>query len=238
MVEMKRISYKSGDNKKILGYLSVPVGEKAENLPVIIFPHGGPWLRDSWGYNNIVQFFCNRGYAVLQMNYRGSKGYGKKFYEAGFKEWGGKIQDDIADGAEWLIKQGIADEERIAIFGYSFGGYSSLMGMIKNPDLYKCGVSYCGVINLFGFLRSVPDYWAPFKDMLYETIGNPAKDSIKLADSSPYHNVEKIKQPLFIAQGANDPKVSIKDANSFVKKLKEKKNMVEYLVKENEGHTF
>ncbi len=238
MAEMKPISYKSRDNKTISGYLSVPVGEKAENLPVIIFPHGGPWLRDSWGYNNIVQFFCNRGYAVLQMNYRGSKGYGKKFYEAGFKEWGGKIQDDIADGAEWLIKQGIADEERIAIFGYSFGGYSSLMGMIKNPDLYKCGVSYCGVINLFGFLRSVPDYWAPFKDMLYETIGNPAKDSIKLADSSPYHNVEKIKQPLFIAQGANDPKVSIKDANSFVKKLKEKKNMVEYFVKENEGHTF
>jgi len=238
MAEMKPISYKSRDNETISGYLSVPVGVKAQNLPVIIFPHGGPWLRDSWGYNNTVQFFCNRGYAVLQMNYRGSKGYGKKFYEAGFKEWGGKIQDDITDGAEWLIKQGIADKEKIAIYGYSFGGYSALMGMIKNPTLYKCGISYCGVINLFGFLSSVPDYWSPFKDMLYETIGNPSKDSTMLANGSPYQNVKKIKQPLFIAQGANDPKVSIKDTDSFVKKLKENKNKVEYFVKENEGHTF
>ena len=238
MSEMKPISYKSRDNKTIFGYLSVPVGVEAKNLPTVILPHGGPWLRDVWGFNKDVQFLTNRGYAVLQMNYRGSKGYGKEFYEAGFKEWGAKMQDDITDGTEWLIRQGIADKKKIAIYGYSYGGYAALMGVIKNPNLYKCGVSNCGLINLVSFVNSVPEYWAPFKDMLYQIIGNPKTDSLKLVNASPFHNIQKIKVPLLIAQGANDPKVNINEVNVFVNKMKEAKLDVKYIVKNDEGHGF
>ncbi len=238
MAEMKPISYKSRDNKTIFGYLSVPVGVEPKNLPTVILPHGGPWLRDVWGFNKDVQFLTNRGYAVLQMNYRGSKGYGKQFYEAGFKEWGAKMQDDITDGTEWLIRQGIADSNRIAIYGYSYGGYASLMGIVNNPKLYKCGVSYCGVINLVSFLKSVPPAWAPFKEMLHEIIGNPETDSLKLVNTSPFYNIQKIKVPLLIAQGANDPKVNITEINLYVNKMKSSGIDVQYIVKNDEGHGF
>jgi dipeptidyl aminopeptidase/acylaminoacyl peptidase len=152
MADMKSISYKSRDGLTIHGYLTLPSGLKAKNLPVVINPHGGPWIRNYWGFNKEVQFFANRGYAVLQVNYRGSDGYGKEFFTAGFRQWGRKMQDDITDGVNWLIKQEIADPDRIGIYGFSFGGYCSLSGITFTPELYSCGVSYVGIANIFSFL--------------------------------------------------------------------------------------
>ncbi|HEY1023734.1 MAG TPA: prolyl oligopeptidase family serine peptidase, partial [Sphingobacteriaceae bacterium] len=149
MAEMKPIAYKTRDNLTINGYLTLPKGAEAKNLPVVVLPHGGPSARNSWGFNAEVQFLANRGYAVFQMNYRGSKGYGKNFWTAGFKQWGGKIQNDITDGVKWLIREGIADSARIGIYGSGFGGYSALHGLCFNADLYACGASYAGMVNLF-----------------------------------------------------------------------------------------
>lgn len=238
MAEMKPISFISRDGKSINGYLSLPPKIKPVNLPVIVMPHGGPWLRDEWGYNNNVQFLCNRGYAVLQVNYRGSKGYGKKFILDGFKQWGNKMQDDIADGTKWLIEQGIADPDRIGIYGFSFGGYSALMGVIRYPELYKCAVSYCGLVNLTTFISSIPPDWEPFKEMMYKMVGNPINDSIMLRNSSPYDLADRIKANVLIAQGANDPKIKVSEVDSFVEKLRNNKNEVSYIVYKDEGHGF
>jgi len=238
LAEMKPISFIAGDGKRITGYLSLPPKSKAVNLPVIVMPHGGPWLRDEWGYNSTVQFLCNRGYAVLQVNYRGSKGYGKEFILAGFKEWGGKIQDDIADGTKWLIEQGIADPDRIGIYGFSFGGYSALMGIIKYPELYRCAASYCGLVNLRTFVNSIPADWEPFKEMMYKMVGHPINDSIMLRNSSPYDLAERVKANVLIAQGAKDPKINITETEKLVEKLKKTENEVTYIVYSNEGHGF
>lgn len=238
MARMKPIRYKSSDGFTIHGYLTLPKGCEPENLPVIIFPHGGPWFRNSWGFDNTAQFFANRGYAVLQMNFRGSTGYGREFFEAGFKQWGGKMQDDIAEGVNWLIRQNIADPERIAIYGASFGGYSALEGLTKNPDLYSCGICYSGIPNLFTFLNSVPAYWKPFRAMLYEMVGNPKTDSLMLHNSSPYYFIDKIKVPVLFAHGAGDTKSDITEIDSIVENLKKRNINVTYMVKENEGHGF
>lgn len=238
MAHMKPISYKSRDGLTIHGYLTLPRGVKHNNLPVVINPHGGPWIRDYWGFNKEVQFLANRGYAVLQMNYRGSSGYGKEFWQAGFKQWGQKMQDDIADGAQWLIRQEIADPERIAIYGASFGGYAALAGLVKNPDLYACGVSYSGIIDIIAFLKSVPPYWQPFREMLFEMVGDPAKDLEMMKENSPRYHPEKIIAPVFIAQGGNDPKVPAEMTEKFIQILKKNGVQVKYMFKENEGHGF
>jgi len=241
MATVNPITYTSRDGMKIHGYLTLPKGytmESAEKLPVVVNPHGGPWARDSWGFNSEVQFLANRGYAVFQMNFRGSTGYGREFWEASFKQWGLSMQDDITDGVNWLIEKGIADEERIAIYGASYGGYATLMGIVKDPDLYAAAVDYVGVSNLFTFMKTIPPYWEPYLDMMYEMVGHPEKDSAYMAANSPVLQAHKIETPLFIAQGANDPRVNKAESDQMVEALKERGITVEYMVKENEGHGF
>ncbi|AXG71219.1 dipeptidyl aminopeptidase BIII [Kordia sp. SMS9] len=239
MASMKPISYTSRDGLTIHGYLTLPVGVKAENLPVVVNPHGGPWARDNWGFNPEVQFLANRGFAVLQMNFRGSTGYGKKFWESSFKKWGQEMQNDITDGVQWLIKEGIADKDRIAIYGGSYGGYATLAGITNTPDLYAAAVDYVGVSNLFTFMETIPPYWEPYKKMLYEMVGDPnTKDSIMMRQNSPVFHVDKIKAALFVAQGANDPRVVQAESDQMVKALRDNGVTVEYMLKENEGHGF
>lgn len=239
MASMKPISYTSRDGIKINGYLTLPVGVEAKNLPVVVNPHGGPWARDRWGYSPEVQLLANRGYAVLQMNFRGSTGYGKEFWESSFKKWGQEMQNDITDGVEWLINEGIADKDRVAIYGASYGGYAVLAGITNTPDLYAAAVDYVGVSNLFTFMEAIPPYWEPYKKMLYEMVGDPnSEDSVMMRENSPVFNVDKIKTPLFIAQGANDPRVVQAESDQMVEALLENGINVEYMLKEDEGHGF
>lgn len=238
LAEMKPISYQSRDGLTIHGYLTLPKGREAKNLPVVINPHGGPWARDDWGYNPEAQMLANRGYAVLQMNFRGSTGYGRKFWEASFKQWGKTMQDDVSDGVDWLVKQGIADPKRVAIYGGSYGGYATLAGITFTPELYACAVDYVGVSNLFTFMKTVPPYWEPFKKMMYEMVGDPTTDSLLMRAASPVFHVDKIVCPLFIAQGAHDPRVNKDESDQMVAALKARGVEVEYMVKDNEGHGF
>jgi dipeptidyl aminopeptidase/acylaminoacyl peptidase len=238
MCDMKPVKYTARDGLEINGYLTLPKNVDPKNLPVVVHPHGGPWARDNWGFNPEVQFLANRGYAVLQMNFRGSTGYGRKFWEISFRQWGKTMQDDITDGAQWLIKEGIADPKRIAIYGGSYGGYATLAGLAFTPDLYVAGVDYVGVSNMFTFMKSIPAYWEPFRKMFYEMVGDPAVDSLMLADVSPVFHADKIKAALFVAQGAKDPRVNINESNQMVDAMKKRGVDVEYMVKENEGHGF
>lgn len=238
MCAMQPISYTSRDGLTIHGYLTLPNHTPPQNLPIVVNPHGGPEARDRWGYNPEVQFLANRGYAVLQVNYRGSIGYGRKFWEAHFKQWGRAMQDDITDGVQWLIEKGIADPKRIAIYGASYGGYASLAGLTFTPDLYACGVSYVGVSNMFTFFESFPAYWRPVLEMYYEKWGHPVHDKELLESISPYYNAHKIKAPLFVAQGARDPRVKKAESDQIVEALQKRGVEVQYMVKENEGHGF
>ena len=185
-----------------------------------------------------MQFLANRGYAVLQMNFRGSTGYGRKFWEASFKQWGQTMQNDITDGVEWLVKQDIADPKRVAIYGGSYGGYATLAGVAFTPDLYAAAVDYVGVANLFTFMKTIPPYWKPFLDMFYEMVGDPVKDKAMMEAASPVMHADKIKTPLFVAQGAHDPRVNKDESDQMVAALKKRGVDVEYMVKDNEGHGF
>lgn len=238
MCVMKPISFYSRDGLLINGYLTLPLGKDPKNLPVVVNPHGGPWARDNWGFNPEVQFLANRGFAVLQLNFRGSTGYGRSFMEASFKQWGLKMQDDITDGVNWLIKEGIADPKRVAIYGASYGGYATLAGITYTPDLYCCAVDYVGVSNLLSFMQTIPPYWKPYLEMMYEMVGNPNSEYEMLKAASPVFHVDKIKCPLFVAQGAKDPRVNINESNQIVEALQKRGVTVEYMVKENEGHGF
>ena len=238
MAAMKPVEYKTRDGLTVHGYLTLPNGVEPKKLPVVVNPHGGPWARDGWGFNPEVQFLASRGYAVLQMNYRGSTGYGRKFWEASFKQWGYAMQDDITDGVQWLTKEGIADPSRICIYGGSYGGYATLEALVKTPDLYACGVDYVGVSNLFTFMKTIPPYWKPFLAMMQEMVGDPEKDKERLAAASPALNADKIKAPLLIAQGARDPRVNKDESDQMVAALKKRGIDVPYLVKDNEGHGF
>lgn len=238
MAEMKPIQYQSRDGLTINGYLTLPKGVEHKNLPVVVNPHGGPSSRDYWGFNSEAQFLANRGYAVLQVNFRGSTGYGREFWTAGFKKWGKEMQDDITDGVHWLVEQGIADSNRIGIYGASYGGYATLAGLCFTPDLYACGVDYVGVSNLFTIIENIPPYWEPLRAMLFEQIGDPVADSAHYNEVSPVFHADKIKAPLFIAQGANDPRVKKIESDQMVEALRERGVEVQYMVKDNEGHGF
>ncbi|MEO8109455.1 MAG: S9 family peptidase [Ginsengibacter sp.] len=238
MATMKPIEYTSRDGLTIHGYLTLPKGVEAKNIAVVVNPHGGPWARDQWGYNPEAQMFANRGYGVLQMNFRGSTGYGKEFFLKSSKQWGKAMQDDITDGVQWLIKEGIADPKRVAIYGGSYGGYATLAGVTFTPDLYACAVDYVGVSNLFTFMKTIPPYWKPYLAMWQELVGDPVKDSVLMADASPALHADKIKTPLFVAQGANDPRVNKAESDQMVEALKKKGVDVEYMVKNDEGHGF
>jgi dipeptidyl aminopeptidase/acylaminoacyl peptidase len=237
LAEMKPISYAARDGLTIHGYLTLPRG-RGKNLPLVVNPHGGPWARDGWGYNPEVQFLANRGYAVLQVNFRGSVGYGRAFWEKSFRQWGKTMQDDVSDGVKYVIQQGIADGKRVAIYGGSYGGYATLAGLAFTPELYACGIDYVGVSNLFTFLKTIPPYWKPMLDMFYEMVGHPEKDKDLLTAASPVLHAENIRVPLLIAQGAQDPRVNIDESDQMVAALKKHGVPVEYIVKDNEGHGF
>ncbi|WP_338651851.1 S9 family peptidase [Lysinibacillus sp. Y5S-8] len=238
LAEMHPISYKSRDGLTINGYLTLPKNQEAKDLPLIVNPHGGPWARDMWGFNPEVQLLANRGYAVLQVNFRSSTGYGKEFLQAGNKQWGLKIQDDITDGVQWAIDQGIADPERIGIYGASFGGYATLAGITYTPDLYAAAVDYVGVSNIFTLLNTIPPYWETMRNLFYERVGHPEKDKDLLTAVSPIFHADKIKTPLFVAQGANDPRVNKAESDQIVEALRARGVDVEYMLKDNEGHGF
>lgn len=238
LAEMKPVTYTSRDGLTIHGYLTLPRGRDPKNLPVVVNPHGGPWVRDGWGFDPEVQFLASRGYAVFQPNYRGSTGYGRAFWEAGFKQWGRAMQDDVTDGVRWLVQQGIADPRRVAIYGGSYGGYATLAGITFTPDLYAAAVDYVGVSNLLTFMSTIPPYWKPYLAMMHEMVGDPEKDKALMEAVSPVFHVDRIRTPLFIAQGANDPRVNKAESDQMVQALKKRGVEVEYMVKDNEGHGF
>lgn len=235
---MQTISYTARDGLQIGGYLTLPLDVPPENLPVVVYPHGGPWIRDNWGFKPVVQFLANRGYAVFRMNFRGSTGFGRKFLEAGYGQWGLSMQDDITDGVQWLIDKGIADPARIAIFGVSYGGYAVLMGIVKDPDLYAAAVDLVGVSNLFTILENMPPYWEEIREMMYLRIGHPERDRERLVATSPALNTDGMKTPLLIGQGANDPRVNQVESDQVVNGLRAKGIPVMYILKQDEGHGF
>ena len=240
LAEMKTIHYKSSDGLEIPAYLTLPKGIPGKNLPTIIFPHGGPWGRDVWGYNPYAQFFANRGYAVLSMNFRGSAGYGKKFIDAGNNEWGKKMQDDVTWGVKYLVAEGIADPKRVGIFGGSYGGYATLAGVAFTPDVYAAAVDLFGPSNLITLLDSIPPYWEAGRQMFYQRMGNPTTPEGKalLVERSPLTSAGKIKTPLMIAQGANDPRVNHAESEQIVIALRDRGFPVEYILIPDEGHGF
>lgn len=240
MSEMKPIRYKSSDGLEIPAYLTLPKGLEAKNLPLIVFPHGGPWARDSWGFSNFAQLLANRGYAVLQPNFRASTGYGKKFLNAGNKQWGDLMQDDITWGVKHLVSQGIVDAKKVGIMGGSYGGYATLAGVTFTPDVYSAAVAIVAPSNLNTLLASIPPYWEAGRKIFHERMGNPNTPDGKaqLDRQSPLNSVDKIKTPLMIVQGANDPRVKKAEADQIVVALRERNYPVEYLLAPDEGHGF
>jgi dipeptidyl aminopeptidase/acylaminoacyl peptidase len=235
---MKPITFEARDGMKLHGYLTLPNVKSPKNLPLILFVHGGPTVRDSWGLNPYVQWFANRGYAVLQINYRGSSGYGKQYLNAGNREWGAKMQTDLQDGKEWVIKQGIAHPEKVAIYGGSYGGYAVLAGLAFTPDEYCCGVDIVGPSNLLTLLQTIPPYWKTMITQMNRRIGNIETDAEFIKSRSPLFKADQIKKPLLIAQGANDPRVKQAESDQIVAAMRKNNLPVEYLLFPDEGHGF
>lgn len=237
---MKVIRYKSSDGLEIPAYLTIPKGSDGKNLPLVVFPHGGPWARDYWGYSTYAQFLANRGYAVLQPNFRGSTGYGKKFLNAGNNEWGQKMQDDITWGVRYLVEQGIADPKRVGIMGGSYGGYATLAGVTFTPDLYSAAVAIVAPSNLKTLLESIPPYWEAVRVVFYKRMGNPntPEGLEQMRRQSPLSYADRIKTPLMVVQGANDPRVNKRESDQIVAALASRNYPVEYLVAPDEGHGF
>lgn len=237
---MTSIRYPSSDGLEIQAYLVLPKGFGKKNLPLVVYPHGGPWARDYWGYNSYAQFLANRGYAVLMPNFRGSTGFGKSFLNAGNNQWGDLMQDDITWGVKYLIDQGIVDPERVAIFGGSYGGYATLAGVAFTPDLYAAGVSFVGPSNLITLLNSIPPYWEAFRIVLHKRVGDPAtpEGEAQLIRQSPLFSANQIISPLMVVQGQNDPRVKKAESDQIVAALHERGFPVEYLNAPDEGHGF
>lgn len=238
LVKMEPISFASRDGLTIHGYLTLPEGEGRKNLPMVLNVHGGPWYRDTWGYNPEAQWFANRGYACLQVNFRGSSGYGKDFINAGDKEWGGKMHDDLVDAVNWAVGEGIADPEKVAIYGGSYGGYAALVGATFTPELFCCAVDIVGPSNLITFINTIPPYWKNFLEVMKKRIGDPETEEEFLKSRSPLFKVDDIEIPILIAQGANDPRVNQAESEQVVKAMKKKGIDYGYLLFPDEGHGF
>jgi dipeptidyl aminopeptidase/acylaminoacyl peptidase len=238
LAAMEPVSFKSRDGLTLHGYATYPPGVPRENLPMVLNVHGGPWHRDTWGYNPEAQWLANRGYLCLQVNFRGSTGYGKAFTNAGDREWGGKMHDDLVDAVNWAVGQGVADPKRIAIYGGSYGGYAALVGATFTPDVFACAVDMVGPSNLITFLETVPPYWTAALQMFYKRIGNPNTEPDFLKSRSPLFKVDQIKIPMLIAQGANDPRVNKAESEQVVAAMAAKGIDHQYMLFEDEGHGF
>jgi dipeptidyl aminopeptidase/acylaminoacyl peptidase len=238
LAKMQPISYKARDGLTIHGYLTTPPGVEAKNLPTVLLVHGGPWARDSWGFSPMPQWLANRGYAVLQVNYRGSTGYGKQFLNAGNKEWAAKMHDDLIDAVDWIVKQGVADKKKVAIMGGSYGGYATLVGLTFTPDVFACGVDIVGPSNLASLLKTIPPYWTPMRAIFDKRVGSIEKEEDFLKSRSPLFKVDQIKVPLLIGQGANDPRVKQAESDQIAEAMRKAGRPVEYVVYTDEGHGF
>lgn len=237
---MTSITYPSSDGLDIQAYLTMPKGYSDKNLPLVVVPHGGPWARDRWGYDSYAQLLANRGYAVLQPNFRSSTGFGKSFLNAGNKQWGELMQDDITWGVNYLVDEGIVDKERVGIFGISYGGYATLAGLAFTPDLYACGVSFVGPSNLITLLNSIPPYWEAIRTTFYERMGNPNEENEleQIKRQSPLFSANQIAAPLMVVQGQNDPRVKVAESEQIVVALRDRGFSVEYINAPDEGHGF
>jgi dipeptidyl aminopeptidase/acylaminoacyl peptidase len=238
LARMQPVSYPSRDGLTIHGYLTTPPGVPAKDLPAVLLVHGGPWGRDTWGYRPDVQWLANRGYAVLQVNFRGSTGYGKKFLHAADREWAGTMHHDLIDGVQWLIEQGIADPNRVAIMGGSYGGYATLVGLTFTPEVFAAGVDIVGPSNLVTLIRSIPPYWTPIKAVFARRIGDIETEEEFLKSRSPLFFADRIQRPLLIGQGANDPRVKQAESEQIVEAMRKAGKPVEYIVYTDEGHGF
>jgi dipeptidyl aminopeptidase/acylaminoacyl peptidase len=241
LAEMRPIRYTARDGVEVPAYLTLPRNVAEQNLALIVVPHGGPWARDMWGYDSYAQFLANRGYAVLQPNFRGSTGFGKEFLNLGNAEWGtGTMQHDITDGVQYLIDQGIADPDRVAIMGGSYGGYATLAGLTFTPDLYAAGISIVGPSNLITLLNTIPPYWAAIRNVFNVRVGDPddQEDAARLREQSPYFHADRIRVPLLVIQGANDPRVRQSESDQIVVAARDNNVQVEYMVAPDEGHGF
>lgn len=240
LARMQAIRYPSSDGLDIPAFLTLPKGVDSRNLPLVVVPHGGPWGRDYWGYNAYHQFLANRGYAVLSMNFRASTGYGKQFLNAGNKQWGEKMQDDITWGVKYLVDQGTVDPKRVGIMGGSYGGYATLAGLAFTPNVYAAGVAIVAPSNIITLLNSIPPYWESIRKTFYERMGDPntPEGKAQLTKQSPLFSADKIKAPLLVVQGANDPRVNKAESDQIVVALRDRGFPVEYLCAPDEGHGF
>ena len=240
LAEMKPVVIKTRDGFNMHSYLTLPAGVPPKNLPLVLYVHGGPWGRDSWGYDGTTQWLANRGYAVLQTNFRASTGYGKKWLNAGDKQWGLKMHDDLIDASNWAVKQGYADPKKIAIMGGSYGGYATLAGLTFTPDYFACGVDIVGPSNLRTLLNSIPPYWKTFRAVFDKRMGNinDPKEEELIKNASPLFKADQIKRPLLIGQGANDPRVNKAESEQIVDAIQKNKGSVTYVVYSDEGHGF
>ena len=238
LATMKPVTIKSRDGLELVSYVTLPVGVEAKKLPMVLVVHGGPWARDRWGFNATAQWLANRGYAVLEVNYRGSAGFGKKFLHAGDREWAGKMHDDLIDAVRWAIQQGYADPKKVAIYGGSYGGYAALVGAAFTPDVFACAVDVVGPSNLVTLLKSIPPYWEPLKKLFAVRVGDVDKEEDFLKSRSPLFKADRIKIPLLIAQGANDPRVKQAESEQIVAAIRKAGKPVEYLLFPDEGHGF
>jgi dipeptidyl aminopeptidase/acylaminoacyl peptidase len=247
LVKMHSVVIPSRDGLPLVSYLSLPKasdpsgsGRPSKPVPLVLDVHGGPWSRDGWGYNPTHQWLANRGYAVLSVNFRGSTGFGKKFLNAGNREWAGKMHDDLLDAVEWAVKNGVADRAKVAIMGGSYGGYAALVGLTFTPEVFACAVDVVGPSSIVTLINSVPPYWKPMLDMMKKRVGDPSTEEGKklLLERSPLSRVDKIQRPLLIGQGANDPRVKQAEADQIVAAMKEKGIPVTYVLYPDEGHGF
>ena len=238
LATMQPFSFNARDGMTIHGFLTLPPGSDGKNLPMVLNVHGGPWARDTWGYRPDAQWFANRGYACMQVNYRGSTGYGKHYMNAGNKEWGGKMHNDLVDAVQWAVAQGIADPKKVAIFGGSYGGYAALVGATFTPDVFCCAVDIVGPSSLITLIQTVPPYWRPMISLFHQRVGNPETEEEFLKSRSPLFKVDQIRIPILIGQGANDPRVKQAEAEQIVEAMKSKGIPYEYLLFPDEGHGF